>query len=305
MPLQCADATEHTVSVAAPAGVVYGMLADAVRWPVLRHSQVHVERMDFDGAAEQLRVWDLADGRVRDLHARRVLDAQTRSIAFEQRDARWPDAPTLGSWNVRPQGEKRSLVSLRQDGANAAELRAQVAEVQEMAESWARLDEILVAFEDSVHIGGPAELVYDFLYRIQDWAGLVPHVEWTRASEDRPGVQLVAQDTCAGDDGGTVSVQCVRLCFPHAGRIVHKDTAPPELIAGHSGEWYLVPDDHGVRVVSEHRVMLREEAVGRVLGEKATLADARRHVRERLGRESTETLGLAKWHVQSAIRRLR
>lgn len=54
-------ACEHTVRVAAPAGVVYGMLADAARWPVFLPSVVHVERLDFDGVQERLRMWELAD----------------------------------------------------------------------------------------------------------------------------------------------------------------------------------------------------------------------------------------------------
>lgn len=53
-------ACEHTVEVAAPAGVVYGMLADAARWPVFLPSVVHVERLDFDGVQERLRMWELA-----------------------------------------------------------------------------------------------------------------------------------------------------------------------------------------------------------------------------------------------------
>ncbi|MER5917759.1 cyclase [Streptomyces sp. NPDC001982] len=187
------------------------------------------------------------------------------------------------------------------------------ARVRESAEQWERLDELLLSFEDSVHVDGPAELVYDFLYRIGDWADLLPHVDSAAVTEDRsaavtedrPGIQIAALDTCAGETGETLSTRTVRLCFPHAGRIVYQDSAPPGLIAAHSGEWYLVPDEPGVRVVSAHRVMLREQALTAALGEDALLVDARRQVRERLGRAGTEALGLAKWHAESAVRRLR
>lgn len=307
---------QHTISVDAPAGVVYGMLADAVRWPVFLASHVHVERMDFDGVTEQLRMWDVTADHVRSSRTRRVLKPQSRSIEFEQQDTFWPDAPTTGAWTVVPEDGDRSLVTLRQDLPPAgpyrstahdahADVRAQLDGVREMAERWDRLDELLLSFEDSVLVDGPFELVYDFLYRIENWAETIPHVEWTSVTEDQPGVQLAAMDTCAEETGETVTVEAVRLCFPHAGRIVFKETVTPELIAAHAGEWYLLPEHSGVRVGCTHHVLLREEAVAPVLGEEATLADTRRYVREWLGRASTEALGLAKWHAESAVRRLR
>ncbi|MFF4402707.1 SRPBCC family protein [Streptomyces sp. NPDC001480] len=319
MSAQRVHSTQHTVSVAAPAGVVYGLLADAPRWPVFLPSHVHVERMDVgpagcDGAEERLHVWAVHADHVRSSVARRVLRPQTRSIEFEQQDAFLPGAPTRGAWTVEPEGEDRSVVTLRHErpsgpgetsGALEADVRAQLAVVRETAERWEKLDELLFSFQDSVRVEGPAELVYDFLYRIEDWVDLIPHVEWARVAEDQPGVQVAALDTCATESGETVTVEAVRLCFPHAGRIVYKETVTPELIAAHSGEWYLAPDATGVTVVSAHYVMLREEAVERALGPGAALVDARRHVREWLGRASTEALTLAKWHAESAVRRLR
>ncbi|WNI27248.1 SRPBCC family protein [Streptomyces sp. ITFR-16] len=305
MSAERGHSTQRTMSVAAPAGVVYGMLADAVRWPVFLPSLLHVERMDFDGVEEQLRVWDLTDGHVRSSHLRRTLDPRTRSIGFEQRTGDRADAPVTGRWSVEPEDEGSTL-TLRQDGASAShDVPERLRQVKETAERWERLDELLVGFEDSVHVEGPSELVYDFLYRMEDWVELIPHVEWTLVREDQPGVQLAAMDTCAEDSGETVTVETVRLCFPHAGRIVYKETLTPDPIASHSGEWSLLPDESGVKVVSTHQVMLREEAIGRALGEQATPADARHHVRTWLGRASTEALGLAKWHAESAVRRLR
>ncbi|NED14785.1 SRPBCC family protein [Streptomyces sp. SID9124] len=306
MSAERGHSTRRTMSVAAPAGVVYGMLADAVRWPLFLPSHLHVERIDFDGTVEQLRVWDLADDRVRSSHVRRTLDPPARTIDFEQRSGDRADAPVTGRWSVEPDGDTRSSLTLSRDGDDAPDaVPALLDQVREMAERWERLDELLVGFEDSVHVEGPSELVYDFLYRMEDWVELIPHVEWTLVREDQPGVQLAAMDTCADDTGETVTVESVRLCFPHAGRIVYKETLTPDPIASHSGEWALLPDESGVRVVSTHQVMLREDAVGRAPDGRATGADARHHVRTWLGRASTEALGLAKWHAESAVRRLR
>ncbi|MGW0752573.1 SRPBCC family protein [Streptomyces sp. NPDC002587] len=319
MSSQRVHAIEQTACVAAPAGVVYGLLADAVRWPLLLPPPVHVERMDFDGVRERLRLWDVADERVRSFHVRRVLHPQSRSVEFEQEDTARPGAPTTGTWTVREQGA-RSLLTLRQErtleGLPAAETARsrhewqaepaeRLAHVKAIAERWDRLDELLLSFEDSVHVDGPAELVYDFLHRIEDWPERIPHVESASVIEDVPGVQVASVDTCAAPGGGTVSTRVVRLCFPSAARIVYKELVTPALIAAHSGEWSLVPDQGGVRVVCAQQVMLREEAVEEVLGPGTCLAEARRYVRTWLGRASTETLRLAKWHAQSTVRRLR
>ncbi|MGW4141726.1 SRPBCC family protein [Streptomyces mirabilis] len=334
-------ACEHTVRVAAPAGVVYGMLADAARWPVFLPSVVHVERLDFDGVQERLRMWELADetgagnpdnpdadaggvggvleGRVGSWYARRVLHPDVRAVVFEQEDAVWPGSVTSGVWSVRPAGETECVLGLRQerglavaaaDGAGArreaeADVHRRLAQVRRAAGRWEQWDELLLSFEDRVRIEGPAELVYDFLYRIGDWPGRVPHVERTGVCEDVPGIQVVSLDTCAAPGGRTVSTRAVRLCFPHAGRIVYKETLTPELVAAHSGEWSLLPDASGVTVVAAHQVMLRQEAVAPVLGAGTGLLEARDHVRAWLSRASTETLGLAKWHAESTVRRLR
>lgn len=313
MPAQRVHADRHSVPVAAPAGVVYGLLADAVRWPALLPSCVHVEQIDFDGSAERLRLWDLSDGRVRSRHVRRTLDPGSRSIAFEHWDTEWPADRVSGRWQVRELDEDHTLLTLRQE--RSSELGAVpppdgtaerlLAEVRRVAERWHSLDELLLSFEDSVHVRGPAELVYDFLYRIGDWEELLPHVDWTGVVEDRPGVQLASVAGSSEQDGRAAVVETVRLCFPHAGRIVHKELEPPGLVAVHSGEWSLLPDEHGVTVVCAHRVMLREEAVEQVLGPDALPVDARLRVREELGRTGVRTLELAKWHAESAVRRLR
>jgi aromatase len=314
MPSQSVCVAEQTVPVAAPADVVYGMLADAPRWPVLLAPFVHVERLDFDGARESLRLWYLRCGGVCSALVRRELRPGERRIDFETRDDLLPEAPTSGSWSVASESADRCLLTLRHERPRGTRdetemLRADVAgeltAVREAAERWDRLDELLLAFEDSVYVLGSSELVYDFLYRVKDWVDLVPDVERVDVTEDQPGVQLTALHTFAPDTGDTRVSESVRLCFPAAGRILHKDTVTPDLVAAHWGEWSLQPDESGVRVVSVHQVMLDESAVRSVLGEEALLVDARRYVREWLGRSSTETLELARWHAESAVRRLR
>lgn len=313
MSSQRVHPSEHTAWIAAPAGVVYGLLADAVRWPLLLPSPVHVERMDFDGIRERLRLWDVTDdGRVRSFHVRRVLHPRSRTVGFEQEDTARPGLATTGSWTVDEHGDGGCRVTLRQERALEglpaaatahsrqewdAEAAGRLAHLKAIAERWERLDELLLSFEDSVRVDGPAELVYDFLHRIQDWPERVPHVESASVVEDVPGVQVAAVDTCATPDGRTTATRVVRLCFPSAARIVFKELVTPGAIAAHTGEWSLVPDGDGVRVVCAQQVLLRDTA--------ENLVETRRYVRTWLGRASTETLWLAKWRAQTTVRRLR
>lgn len=318
MASQRVDSARHTVPVAAPADVVYGLLADAPHWPLLLPSFIHVERVDLavgpDGAEEHLRLWHLRHGTVCAALGRRVLRPRQRRVEFELRDAPLPGTPTSGTWSVSPDGGDRCLLTLcHERTADPREMpeplgtgvRTELEALREAAERWDRLDELLLSFEDSAYVSGSPELVYDFLYRVEDWADLVPHVERAQVTEDRPGVQRALLHTCDPETGETLVSEAVRLCFPAAGRIVHKETVTPDPVAAHYGEWSLEPDATGVLVVSAHRVLLRENAVQAVLGGDALPVDARRHVRERLGRSSTETLTLARWHAESAVRRLR
>ncbi|MER5466540.1 aromatase/cyclase [Streptomyces sp. NPDC002668] len=308
----------HSVELAAPAGVVYGLIADAVRWPLFFPPNVHVERLEFDGTNERLRMWATANGEVRSWLSHRVQDSQDRLIEFRQQNAQAPVESMNGTWIVQERGTGASVLTLLHDftvvGNRAedvawAELatdtntRSQLANIKRLAESWPQLDELVLSFEDSVRVNGPAELVYDFLYRVSDWPELIPHVTRLDLTEDVPGVQVMAMDTRTAD-GSVHTTESVRVCFPHAGRIVYKQTTPPALMAAHTGEWSVLPDESGVSVVSQHSVVLREEAVAGVLGPEADLARARRYVREALGRNSTVTLNLAKRHAESAVRML-
>ncbi|MYY01884.1 MULTISPECIES: SRPBCC family protein [unclassified Streptomyces] len=312
-----AHVAEYAISVAAPVGVVYGLLADPLRWPVLFPSYIHTERIDGDGSRELLHLWDMTSDGLRALHVRRRLHPHARTIETERIDPVTQRVIGCGVWRVTSDANGGSVLSLRRElgaspyplpWADAAaqdldtEVRARLDEVKAVAERWERLDELLLAFSDSVRTTGPPELVYDFLQRVEDWPDLVPHIEWTEVSTDAPGVQIVDIDSTAWDGGDTVTSGAVRLCFPAAGSIVHKDVVAPQILAGHTVRWTLLPDSTGLTVVCTHWVMLREEALASFLGAEATLTDARHEVRTGLGEASAEILGLAKWHAESALR---
>jgi aromatase len=317
MSVEVAEKTTHKVHVSAPAGVVYALFADAVNWPLYFSPSVHVERLEFDGERERLRTWCFMDGQLKSWTSWRHLDPVNRRVEFRQELPASPLSSLGGIVNVRPEGPNSSELELLYDFSVVDDLpadlawaeraadghsRSQLAGLKAVAERWERLDELVLTFEESVHVNGPAELVYDFLYRAGDWPDMVPHVTRVDLTEDEPGVQRMSMETLT--EYGTHTTDSVRICFPHAERIIHKQTTPPALLRAHTGEWSVVPEERGVTVIAQHTVVLREENIAAELGEQASVEHARRHVREAIGRNSRVLLAHAKQHAETAVRML-
>lgn len=308
------DRATHHVRVAAPAGVVYAVLADTAKLPLYFSPSVHVERLEFNGEGERLRMWSLMDGQLKSWTSWRHLDPVERRIVFRQELPPPPLGSMAGVLSIRGNGPHDTELQLQYGYTVTDDLpddaawvervaglisRTQLADLKSFAERWTRLDELVLSFEDSMRIKGPAELVYDFLYRAGDWPELVPHVTRVGLTEDAPGVQRMTMETRS--EYGSHTTESVRICFPHAGRIIYKHIATPALLAAHTGEWSVVPDERGVTVTAKQSVVLREENITAVLGQGADLAHARRHVRAALGRNCLALLTLTKQHAESAV----
>ncbi|MFG2439858.1 SRPBCC family protein [Streptomyces sp. NPDC048508] len=265
----------HSAEVAAPAEVVYALLADAVRRPLYSAGVVHVERMDAEGDRERLRVWEHAGGRVRCSLWARVAHPGELRIEFWRLSGEAPIASMAGQWSVSEAGGHRCVVSVVHEFTVAAgshdveaaraalaagdNARSALRSVRRIAEGRGASRQRVLRFQESLRIEGPGEVVYDFLYRAGDWAGRVPQVRHVELSEVSPGIQLVDYRLRLPDH--TVrATRSLRLCFPHAGRIVYKTTMPWAPVAAHTGEWSVLPDEHGVRVIAEHTVLLDEHA---------------------------------------------
>ncbi|MFJ6700876.1 SRPBCC family protein [Streptomyces sp. NPDC091272] len=321
MPGERVLRTAYTVEVQAPAAVVYGLISDTTRWPLVMPPTVHVERLDLDGELDRFQMWVTANGEVKSWFSRRTMDPVARRISFRHET---PAAPALamgGRWSVDELGGGRCRLTLDHDFTVAAGLpddeawlrlatdtnsRAELDRVKAAAENADRDAELLLTFEDELTVKAPPELLHDFLYRIGDWPAVVPHVAEVELSELSPGVQRVRVESLVAEGAvrTTESTEAVRLCFPAAYRIVEKATVPSRLCAEHVTEWSLTPGTRDVTAVCRHSVLLREEAVTEVLGAGTTLAQARSHVRETLGRRSRATLALAARHAESAVRPL-
>ncbi|MFD6432632.1 SRPBCC family protein [Streptomyces venezuelae] len=307
----------HAVEVAAPAHVVYGLIADPERWPLFLPRTVYAQRLDFDGVHERLRMWGLAEGQITTWTCVRVQDLPRRRITFRQDRPMDAAASMAGAWQVEERAPGRCRLTLTHEFSAARERPQDQAWLREvvtanshsalrslrfLAEQGPRLDRLALSFAESIRVKGPAELIYHFLYDVCAWPGRLAHVRRAVLEEPRPGIQKVALDLAAAD--GSTTVAGFRICFPHAGRIVHKATVPRPLLAAHCGEWSVLPDESGVTVLCQHHVLLREDTIGQVLGPGADLAQAHRRVRAALSHETRQILRLARHHAESAIRTL-
>ncbi len=312
------SSSTRTVSIAAPADTVYRLLADAERWPLLLPDPVHVERIDFDGTRERLRTWDLTPGgHIRSHRLQRTLDPRTRTITHTRQDTTRPGTPTTGTWTVHPDGDSRTRLTLHQQhptephpetgpetGPDAG-TDSLLARLTRLAEHHPHLDELLLSFHDTVHLDGPAEVVYDFLHHIRHWPDRTPHIDLADVTEDTPGIQLATLET-TGPDGLPTTTRTVRLCFPAATRIVFKELTTPAPIAAHTGEWSLTPHATGTTVTCAQQILLHHPTPTHphTPATTAELARTRHHLRTRLGRTTTDTLRLATWRARTAVRRL-
>lgn len=313
---------EHEITVEAPAGAVYGLLAAAGDWPRLFPPTVHVAYLDRTGTQERLRIWASANDQVKTWTSRRQLDAEELRIDFRQEVSAPPVAEMGGIWRVEPVSDGRSRVVLSHhyraigddpdglawiDRAVDGNSRSELAALKAGAERAARAGDGdgFLSFEDSVFVAGPAEetarRVYAFLDRADLWEERLPHVSRVVLSEEDPGLQILEMDTRA-KDGTAHTTRSVRVCFPHR-EIVYKQITLPSLLTLHTGSWRLAPSREdgvdGVTVTSHHTVAIAEENIAAVLGADAGVAEARAFVRDALGSNSLATLRHAERHAEN------
>lgn len=307
--------TEHAITVQAPADVVYGILADVTAWPHVFGPTIFVDRVDETESDEWIRMWATANDQVKAWTSRRILDPRVRRIRFRQEVSQPPVAAMSGEWIIDELGDDGTRVRLthafravgddpeKVDWIHRAVERnsgVELAALRDAAERHDELAALRLSFEDHVDVAGHAGDVYEFLYAADRWAQRLPHVARVELTEDSPNVQLLEMDTLTAD-GGRHTTRSVRICFPGE-LIVYKQLQTPALMAAHTGRWSVRPTATGTRIVSEHTVVIRPEAIASVLGDSATVADASTFVRTALSRNSTATMLHAKAYAEGTPR---
>ncbi|MCM6778919.1 aromatase/cyclase [Nocardia sp. CDC159] len=302
---------EHEITIAAPAAVVYRMIAEVVNWPRVFPPTIHVEQEPTGDHEERIRIWATANGEPKSWVSRRTLDPDRFRIRFQQEVSAPPVASMRGQWIIEPGSAGNSRVRLLHgyravdddpeslawiDAAVDRNSRAELAALRTNIESAVAATESTFSFEDSVLVRGNAGDVYDFVNEADRWVERLPHVASVRFEQNEQGIQTLEMDTRA-KDGSTHRTMSYRVVFPGE-RIVYKQVTLPKLLALHTGIWTFTPTDDGVRATSQHTVVLNTDNIPAILGATATTADARDYVRNALSTNSRATLELAKAYAE-------
>ncbi|WP_333768965.1 aromatase/cyclase [Streptomyces sp. IBSBF 2435] len=303
--------TQHTVTVAAPADTAYDLIADAANWPRVFPPSVHVEQTPLGGGEETVRIWATANDEVKNWTSRRRLDPAARTVTFRQQVSQPPVASMGGTWTIRPLSAASCEVVLDHDFTAVGDTPQNVAwigqavdrnsgaeleRLRATAEQIALMPELSLTFDDEVTIQGSAADVHDFIWQAEAWEERLPHVKRVVLTEPGEGMQTLEMDTLA-KDGSQHTTKSVRVSF-RPGRIVYKQLLVPALLTVHTGEWILRDTPAGLSATSRHTIVVDPDAVTRVLGAEATVADARDFVRTALGTNSLATLGHAKRYAE-------
>jgi aromatase len=300
-------AVEHAVTVRADADAVYRLIADVGRWPELFPPTVHVEHVERTDREERIQIWATANGEAKTWTSRRSLDPDARVIEFRQERSQPPVAAMTGTWIVEPASPGVARVRLLHtyravdddpgslewiDRAVDRNSHAELVALRACAERAAGGPDAVLTFEDVAPIAGTAKDVYDFIDEAHLWAERLPHVAGVSLREDTPGLQVLAMDTRA-KDGSVHTTESIRVTFPHH-KIVYKQVKLPALLTLHTGEWRFRERRGGVDATSRHTIAIDPDKVAPVLGQGASIDDARRFVRDTLSANSLATLGHAR-----------
>jgi aromatase len=302
---------EHEITIAAPAPAVYRLLAEVTNWPRIFPPTIHVDRVEHDGSQERIRIWATANGEAKNWTSRRELDPEALRITFRQEVTAPPVAAMGGTWIIEPLGENESRVRLLHDyraidddphdllwidQAVDKNSRSELAALKKNVEFAHAAEEVTFSFEDTVYVDGSAKDVYAFINEANLWSERLPHVATVRLEEDTVGLQTLEMDTRA-KDGSVHTTKSYRVTFPHQ-HIAYKQVTLPALMTLHTGHWTFTDTDQGVAATSQHTVTLNTENITRILGDTATVADARAYVHTALSTNSQATLTHAKAHAE-------
>lgn len=301
---------EHVKDVQAPAKDVYNLLADVENWPRLFPPTLHVDLLQREEGRERLRIWATANGTVKNWTSRRVLDPEGLRIDFRQEVSAPPIAEMGGAWVIEERPEGGSRVRLLHDyraidpselewidGAVDRNSRSELDALKANIERVHSARELTFSFEDTIRVEGSVKDTYDFVNDAGLWPERLPHVAAARFETDDAGVQTLEMDT-RSQDGTVHTTKSHRIAFPHD-RIVYKQSTLPALMDLHTGRWTFEEEGTEVLATSQHTVVINADNVTAVLGEGATIADARKYVREALSANSGATLRLAKAHAEN------
>lgn len=315
MPNLTPSTIEHSATVAAPAEVIFDLVADLERWPQFFQPAVHAECLWQGEGEDVVRRWAIAgNDTVRTWNSRRHLDRGGLRITFEQVNPEPPVALMRGEWVFKQVAAESTLVEVRHEFAvvddcardrqrTGAQLdsrgAAQLAAVKETAERRADLDQLVLSFEDPLFIAGRIQDAYEMLYEADKWPERIAHVRRLELTEETPNIQFFDMDT-ETPDGSAHTTRSVRICLPPT-KIIYKQIMLPKLLDAHTGHWLFSQTAEGVVASARHTVTIKPSALP-ILGPGTTVPDARRYLRDVLSANSMKNLRLAKEFAEERAR---
>lgn len=312
MPTTGHRQVEHEITIEAPAQSVYDLIADVVNWPQIFPPTIYVDHLGSTGAQERIQISATANGKVKTWTSRRILDPGLLRVEFRQEVSAPPVASMGGTWIIEPLDGKRSRVRLLHDYRAVGDDPKALAWIDEAVDRNSRSElgalksnvervhsdhDLTFSFTDSVHVNGSSKDLYDFVNAADLWPERLPHVAEVVLEEETPGLQTLEMRTRA-KDGSVHTTKSHRICIEHH-KIAYKQVTLPALLALHTGYWTFEEGPRGVTASSQHTVVLNTENIARILGENATVADARSYVQGALSANSLATLNYAKAHAEA------
>jgi aromatase len=313
MPTQELREVEHDIAVSAPAAEVYRLIAEIENWPRIFPPTVHADYAERSGQEEQIRIWATANGEVKNWTSRRVLDPGNLRISFRQEVSSPPVAAMGGAWLIEPVSPAQCRVRLLHDYRAVDDDPDGLAWIDQAVDRNSRSElaalkvnvEIddgtaagrLLSFADTVRIDGSAKDVFDFINDAQLWEERLPHVARVDLQEKTPGLQILEMDT-RSQDGSTHTTKSIRVCFPYR-KIAYKQVTLPALMSLHNGCWQLEADGDGTLATSQHTVVINTANIPKVLGDAASVGQARELVKNSLSTNSRTTLAHAKQYAEA------
>jgi aromatase len=305
--------TEHRIVVDTEPSVVYDLVADVSRWPVIFGPTVHTRVLEHSARGDRFEIWATANGDVRCWTSRRSFDPAARCITFAQERSTPPVGYLGGSWWFEPLTGGRTEVVLTHDFSpvphqpDAAELITRALDHNSTAELDALctvatlpggVATMLLTFEDSVELAGPVAGAREFVWAADRWPDRLPHVAAMKLVEPCDGVQDMIMDT-RSSDGAVHTTRSIRVGLPDRS-IAYKQTTVPKPLLGHSGVWEFVDGATGATMRSWHTVLIDPAAAEELLGPGVALEEAARRVRRALGSNSMITMEHASRYSASA-----
>lgn len=287
--------TERRMIVPVVAEELFGLVADASRWPVLFPATVHVRQLDRQERAERAEVWESADGGTYTRTLRRVVNADRLHIAFSwdeplpaphpRRAARPPYHELAGEWRFRPLVGGGTEVVLRQrytldeDGSDAAARAAEAVGCD--SARW------LAALRRVAGLGWP---VAQLLFSVSEEVSLPRPIDEVYA-------RVLASFGQGGGRGRGYLDGSVVVAEP--GRwIARKTLDADQPLLGSAELWSFEPVGEGTRATAVHRALIEPAAVRTSGGEAdSALSGLRLRVGEELRRRTVEVLDAA-WAVR-------